>query len=53
MRCLIENAKVLILTPPYRGLTGRVWRVWLDGMTVEVKVGRRLLTVDRKEVSVL
>ena len=50
---LHENAKVRILTMSHFGETGTVWRVWLDGTTVDVKFEGGLLTLKRNQIEVL
>ena len=48
-----ENAPVRILTPPHSGETGTIWRVWLDGKTIDVKYRGGLLTLKRTEVELI
>ena len=50
---LREDAPVRILERSHLAQTGIIWRIWLDGKTVEVKTDKGILTLKRNEIELL
>ena len=50
---LRENAPVRILERSHLAQTGKVWRVWLDHKTVDVKTDKGIITLKRNQIELL